>query len=166
MASLRVSEWRKLPVSLAELCIDTTLRCGQSFRWKKVRDNEWFAEDARFRQKKGLIITQVLRTSWSNIILETGPNSSPLSVYNTCAHIPSESTFFSDPLHYWVGKRRRGDRSSVETLSESFPELNHVVWAMVFGGLKLQEKSSEVHRRSNFEARCVGSSCRVYLQQQ
>merc|ERR1712093_791813 len=41
MASMRVSEWRKLPVSLAELCIETTLRCGQSFRWKKLRDNEW-----------------------------------------------------------------------------------------------------------------------------
>lgn len=26
------SEWRKLPVSLNELCINTTLRCGQSFR--------------------------------------------------------------------------------------------------------------------------------------
>lgn len=38
---MRVSEWRKLPVSLAELCIETTLRCGQSFRWKKLRDNEW-----------------------------------------------------------------------------------------------------------------------------
>lgn len=26
------SDWRKLPVSLSELCINTTLRCGQSFR--------------------------------------------------------------------------------------------------------------------------------------
>lgn len=26
------SEWRKLPMSLSELCINTTLRCGQSFR--------------------------------------------------------------------------------------------------------------------------------------
>ncbi|KAL2065109.1 hypothetical protein VTL71DRAFT_4249 [Oculimacula yallundae] len=41
MASMRVSEWRKLPVSLAELCIETTLRCGQSFRWKKLRGDEW-----------------------------------------------------------------------------------------------------------------------------
>jgi len=37
----RVSEWRKLPVSLTELSIDTTLRCGQSFRWRKIND-EWF----------------------------------------------------------------------------------------------------------------------------
>ncbi|RDL34506.1 putative N-glycosylase lyase [Venustampulla echinocandica] len=41
MANIRVSEWRKLPVSLAELCIDTTLRCGQSFRWKKLGNDEW-----------------------------------------------------------------------------------------------------------------------------
>jgi len=32
--------WHKLPVSLTELCIDTTLRCGQSFRWRKFGD-EW-----------------------------------------------------------------------------------------------------------------------------
>ncbi|MCJ1336191.1 8-oxoguanine glycosylase ogg1 [Bachmanniomyces sp. S44760] len=33
--------WRSLPVSLSELCIDTTLRCGQSFRWKKSEDGVW-----------------------------------------------------------------------------------------------------------------------------
>ncbi|KAF6841498.1 n-glycosylase dna lyase [Colletotrichum plurivorum] len=40
MSIARVTEWRKLPLSLAELCIDTSLRCGQSFRWRKI-DNEW-----------------------------------------------------------------------------------------------------------------------------
>lgn len=30
------SEWRKLPISLSELCINTTLRCGQSFRYGNV----------------------------------------------------------------------------------------------------------------------------------
>ncbi|KAI5815424.1 DNA glycosylase [Pyronema omphalodes] len=33
-------EWRKLPVPLSELCINTVLRCGQSFRWRKNGD-EW-----------------------------------------------------------------------------------------------------------------------------
>ena len=33
MAKMRTSPWRKISVSLAELCLDTTLRCGQSFRY-------------------------------------------------------------------------------------------------------------------------------------
>ncbi|KAJ5698324.1 8-oxoguanine DNA glycosylase [Penicillium macrosclerotiorum] len=34
------SEWRKLPLSLNELCINTTLRCGQSFRWQNIPESE------------------------------------------------------------------------------------------------------------------------------
>jgi N-glycosylase/DNA lyase len=49
---MRIREWRKLPVSLAELCLDTTLRCGQSFRWKKIEDEEWYvAELLKFHRK-------------------------------------------------------------------------------------------------------------------
>ncbi|KAI1814075.1 DNA glycosylase [Poronia punctata] len=40
MPTPRIPEWRKLPVTLSELCIDTTLRCGQAFRWQKIND-EW-----------------------------------------------------------------------------------------------------------------------------
>ncbi|KAM5376970.1 hypothetical protein ACJZ2D_005172 [Fusarium nematophilum] len=40
MSLAKVPEWRKLPVSLAELCINTTLRCGQSFRWRNI-NHEW-----------------------------------------------------------------------------------------------------------------------------
>ncbi|KAI2640592.1 DNA glycosylase [Hypomontagnella submonticulosa] len=40
MSPIRASDWRKLPLSLTDLCIETTLRCGQSFRWHKI-DDEW-----------------------------------------------------------------------------------------------------------------------------
>ncbi|OSS49737.1 hypothetical protein B5807_05987 [Epicoccum nigrum] len=39
--ALRAAEWCKLPTSLTELCINTTLRCGQSFRWRKSEDDTW-----------------------------------------------------------------------------------------------------------------------------
>lgn len=41
MATGRITEWRKLPISLTELCLATTLRCGQSFRWRQCSDNSW-----------------------------------------------------------------------------------------------------------------------------
>lgn len=41
MATTRALQWGKIPVSLAELCLDTTLRCGQSFRWRKSEDDVW-----------------------------------------------------------------------------------------------------------------------------
>jgi N-glycosylase/DNA lyase len=39
--SIGVMSWRKIPIGLGELCIDTTLRCGQSFRWRKSKDDVW-----------------------------------------------------------------------------------------------------------------------------
>ena len=33
---MRILQWRKLPINLAELCLDTTLRCGQSFRYARI----------------------------------------------------------------------------------------------------------------------------------
>ncbi|KAF1842707.1 DNA glycosylase [Cucurbitaria berberidis CBS 394.84] len=39
--AVRAAEWHKLPTSLTELCINTTLRCGQSFRWRKSAEDEW-----------------------------------------------------------------------------------------------------------------------------
>ena len=41
MATGRITEWRKLPVTLTELCLATTLRCGQSFRWRQCADSTW-----------------------------------------------------------------------------------------------------------------------------
>lgn len=37
----RITDWAKLPVTLTELCLATTLRCGQSFRWKQRDDQTW-----------------------------------------------------------------------------------------------------------------------------
>ncbi|KAK4628815.1 N-glycosylase/DNA lyase [Fulvia fulva] len=41
MGALNLAEWQKLPTSLSELCINTTLRCGQSFRWRKNDAGVW-----------------------------------------------------------------------------------------------------------------------------
>ncbi|KAI9813055.1 MAG: 8-oxoguanine glycosylase ogg1 [Pycnora praestabilis] len=41
MSTMHSTEWCKLPISLTELCIDTSLRCGQSFRWRKSNDDIW-----------------------------------------------------------------------------------------------------------------------------
>ncbi|KAK1811827.1 8-oxoguanine glycosylase ogg1 [Friedmanniomyces endolithicus] len=41
MGGLNLAEWQRLPVSLTELCINTTLRCGQSFRWRKNDSGIW-----------------------------------------------------------------------------------------------------------------------------
>ncbi|GAB7346333.1 hypothetical protein MBLNU457_5050t1 [Dothideomycetes sp. NU457] len=38
---LDLAGWQKLPMSLTELCINTTLRCGQSFRWRKSDEGIW-----------------------------------------------------------------------------------------------------------------------------
>lgn len=45
------TEWQKLPVTLGELCINTTLRCGQSFRWQKI-NHEWWVADLARRQNE------------------------------------------------------------------------------------------------------------------
>lgn len=41
MGALNLADWHRLPVSLTELCINTTLRCGQSFRWRKNDAGIW-----------------------------------------------------------------------------------------------------------------------------
>nr|OQO24645.1 hypothetical protein B0A51_08731 [Rachicladosporium sp. CCFEE 5018] len=41
MGALNLAEWQKLPITLTELCINTTLRCGQSFRWRKADTGVW-----------------------------------------------------------------------------------------------------------------------------
>ncbi|KAK2794812.1 8-oxoguanine glycosylase ogg1 [Onygenales sp. PD_12] len=79
----RFSEWRKLPVSLTELCINTTLRCGQSFRWQKSGDGEWsctlHGRIISLRQDPTHLHYRSCFPS-SNSTLATPPSSTPLSV--------------------------------------------------------------------------------------
>lgn len=44
--ALRAAEWQKLPTSLTELCIDTTLQCGQSFRYGSLHVSHLLATAA------------------------------------------------------------------------------------------------------------------------
>ena len=57
----KITEWRKLPISLNELCLATTLRCGQSFRWRQCDDQIIWACTLRGR------IVQVSQSSKSHI---------------------------------------------------------------------------------------------------
>jgi len=41
MGVLNLQEWQKIPIALTELCINTSLRCGQSFRWRKSDQGIW-----------------------------------------------------------------------------------------------------------------------------
>ncbi|KAF2464996.1 DNA glycosylase [Lindgomyces ingoldianus] len=70
--AVRATEWQKLPVTLTELCINTTLRCGQSFRWRKSADDEWscalhgrilsFRQDALYLHYRAIYPPSTLHT--------------------------------------------------------------------------------------------------------
>ncbi|PHH88634.1 hypothetical protein CDD83_7277 [Cordyceps sp. RAO-2017] len=71
MAVKRGPEWRKLPVSLSELCIDTTLRCGQTFRWRKI-DEEWTSTlNGRILSLKQDPLHVHYRVTWPDIATPT-----------------------------------------------------------------------------------------------
>ncbi|KAK4240344.1 N-glycosylase/DNA lyase [Achaetomium macrosporum] len=76
------SDWRKLPLSLSELCIDTTLRCGQSFRWRKINDEWHCVLRGRIISLKQDSSHLHYRVTWPK--LATGPLTPPVSVSSTC----------------------------------------------------------------------------------
>ena len=80
MATGRITEWRKLPISLTELCLATTLRCGQSFRWRHCSDDSWAcALRGRIVQLSQDQTHVRYRSIWPNVIdaPPTPPSSNP-----------------------------------------------------------------------------------------
>ncbi|KAJ3490952.1 hypothetical protein NLG97_g5683 [Lecanicillium saksenae] len=78
MALKRAPDWQKLPVTLAELCIDTTLRCGQSFRWRKINDEWTCALHGRILSLKQDPQHVFYKTTWPSV--QTGLATPPSSL--------------------------------------------------------------------------------------
>ncbi|CAJ0865574.1 18087_t:CDS:2 [Entrophospora sp. SA101] len=80
-----VTVWRSLKACPEELRLDTTLKCGQSFRWKVSGENEW---SCAF---KGRLIS--LRQTESNVeyrsYQSSSSYSSPSFPYNSSASLSS-----------------------------------------------------------------------------
>ncbi|EKG22294.1 hypothetical protein MPH_00361 [Macrophomina phaseolina MS6] len=81
MGNLRITEWRRMPMSLTELCINTTLRCGQSFRWRKSADDEWscalHGRILSLRQDPEYLHYRVIYPSTSRILPTPPPSTAP-----------------------------------------------------------------------------------------
>ncbi|USW54750.1 Putative HhH-GPD domain, DNA glycosylase, 8-oxoguanine DNA glycosylase [Septoria linicola] len=98
MGALNLAEWQKLPISLSELCINTTLRCGQSFRWRKNDLGVWsIALHNRIlslHQDKEYLYYRSIRPSQSHIKLQappTPPSSKPPSLPEAEQEIEDDS---------------------------------------------------------------------------
>ncbi|KUI60875.1 N-glycosylase/DNA lyase [Cytospora mali] len=90
MPPLETSAWRKLPLSLTELCIDTTLRCGQSFRWRKIGD-EWHCTlHGRIISLKQDPHHLHYRATWPKAHI--APLSPPATGANTPVELPTDDT--------------------------------------------------------------------------
>ncbi|XP_050389772.1 N-glycosylase/DNA lyase [Patella vulgata] len=65
------SAWKSFPVCIKELRIDTTLACGQSFRWKELKPGEWTGvikdEVWKLKQTSTELFYQVFRRGTSDI---------------------------------------------------------------------------------------------------
>ncbi|EHK15744.1 uncharacterized protein TRIVIDRAFT_228771 [Trichoderma virens Gv29-8] len=90
MAMKRIVDWRKLPVSLTELCIDTTLRCGQSFRWRKLNDEWTCTLHGRILSLKQDATHLHYKVTW--------PEQSPIS---SSKDLPSEKDDTEDLLRHY-----------------------------------------------------------------
>ncbi|KAK3311133.1 DNA glycosylase [Chaetomium strumarium] len=83
MGAHNVSDWQKLPLSLSELCIETTLRCGQSFRWRKINDEWHCVLRGRIISLKQDASHLHYKVTWPNYA--PGLLTSPVSMSSACA---------------------------------------------------------------------------------
>lgn len=91
MASLTANNWQKLPIVLTELCIETTLRCGQSFRWRKTEHDEWScALHGRIVSLKQDSTHLYYKTTWPSI--KSLNLTSPAASTNSDSNIVGDDT--------------------------------------------------------------------------
>ncbi|KAK0730824.1 N-glycosylase/DNA lyase [Lasiosphaeris hirsuta] len=82
--SQRPSDWKKLSLSLTELCIDTTLRCGQSFRWRRINDEWHCALQGRLISLKQDPSHLHYKVTWPSKPAAIVPLTPPLSLNSKC----------------------------------------------------------------------------------
>jgi N-glycosylase/DNA lyase len=99
MTTGRITEWRKLPVALTELCLATSLRCGQSFRWKQCPDDTWACSlRGRIVQLSQEPSYVKYRSIWPSAV--EAPPTPPSSAPPTEAGDEGDDTF--DLLHHYL----------------------------------------------------------------
>ncbi len=74
--ALRTSDWQRLPVTLAELCIATTLRCGQSFRFVPLAEYNNLTDQWQVAQIQQRCLDMC--PTWAYSLIETRCKSSAL----------------------------------------------------------------------------------------
>ncbi|KIV90189.1 hypothetical protein PV10_07520 [Exophiala mesophila] len=91
----RISEWRKLPISLNDLCLATTLRCGQSFRWRQCEDKSWACTlRGRIVQLSQDSAQVKYRSIWPSSL--DAPPTPPSSAPSTISDQQDEKTLIQD----------------------------------------------------------------------
>lgn len=172
------SEWRKLPVSLSELCINTTLRCGQSFRSvpsiSPRATTLTLFKMAQHPREPGV----AMRPLRSPSLPETGFKQSILPCIPIATSHFANATFLRDhfPRAIKHRNRRQQDTSTrlarrppcahFKTLSQSFFKSHRSLRAMVIFRSQFQEKGSSVQWDPHLAPGPLGGSGVIYLQQQ
>ncbi|KAI2614482.1 N-glycosylase/DNA lyase [Hypoxylon fragiforme] len=116
MSPVNLSGWRKLPLSLADLCIETTLRCGQSFRWLTALYNQWSESDSNFREKapKFTGIRILSQDAWEALIAFICSSNNNISRISQMVH---KLCIYYGPLIGHIGDEAFHDFPTPQALS-------------------------------------------------